>query len=1124
MAFQYDGTHTLSLPPMDPPSWRNNADETDFDRDRLRLGRELLRDFDEASFASVTPPDQDTDTLGSVDVGEDANATSTKRISPHVPIRVPSGPPGAMLLQTPSFDSKLMRDNFVDFTMAMDGADNSDADSYEIGRLNRAGGREVSFMMDHSTDFFSIGGVSGGSSVNKIESRKRPGTRLDDNKRSNSLANNGKNSRTAKMRAQDRSLGSPVPKSSFANLNFEPPAVTPKRATGGRSRVPSDGSEGPSKITDFVSNSGSGGSRASRLANHGSSNYRDLEEDALSNTRNTRRAPRYQHSNSSSLGSVRRSRQEEITGDVPAILAKTRKSSSNAIPKAFKSTNDFLKELGLDGHTRTIDLRNRLEELKDVGPPTKKSAEAQSPPRHSNDAESLFLIPSVPDMTELFSMNDATRFSAKKGAATKTHMPIGSIPIPHDTRALLTAMRLLQEKVENLEGNKASNEQKCVKLRSELQQAEYKYQQEMRRARLAEEEMRKRGLADSTFGGSEDGDMEERQKEKARVEWMMQKLSMCIGNHCLSVVLTVYKELESSINNLQDKIVHIQQKLDTSKIALRNMQEERNAAINSVAAAIAANEDLRAANLGLQDQLELAQQHIKETEERGVRQRDENRAREDKLRQRTRKARETAAVTAQAMKEAARRDGDAQKAVEREEALKRRQKKELERQERARFAQQHAEEEQEELRRLETKWEFDRRVEEELRSIRPDLFIGRQEPFTVPSFPTPHPRTIVEVAGKQRVIAVPKSRKAKAGAPVIDISDVEISTERYVPERNREQRQHLPQTGSNTVAAVSSPSTGGDSTVSISPEEVRRIAREINNERKKRKAAAAAEKVRLEEEQRQQSEGSQRGGGLKQVSGELPPAPAVQVVEPAVESAAPAAQAEQQKSKGLRVLKTVTTYVLESDATEVVNLESEINGSFAEALKNARTAQSVQLAPQIAPQTVPQTVPQAAASAPAVIQPVQEPVLQDIAVGAPREAAPSVPTPVEIAAAIPLPRSDTPAPRPASARVTQVAFAPASAVLLEEQHIDEDHDVRQCTVCVRFAELRRKEEEMERENPLRDIDNSCLFPAPELEPASQRPVREGFEEEATLRPSVNPKVQLERVVRQLKDEFRHLKM
>jgi hypothetical protein len=89
-----------------------------------------------------------------------------------------------------------------------------------------------------------------------------------------------------------------------------------------------------------------------------------------------------------------------------------------------------------------------------------------------------------------------------------------------------------------------------------------------------------------------------------------------------------------------------------------------------------------------------------------------------------------------------------------------------------------------------------------------------------------------------------------------------------------------------------------------------------------------------------------------------------------------------------------------------------------------------------------------------------------------------------------------------------------------------EHDPESCTVCKRIQQLRQKEQEHKMANPLADIDNSMAFPAPPLEPVSTR--RPGntrsYEEEATPRPSQAPKTQLSKVVRQLQDEFAHIKL
>jgi hypothetical protein len=562
--------------------------------------------------------------------------------------------------------------------------------------------------------------------------------------------------------------------------------------------------------------------------------------------------------------------------------------------------------------------------------------------------------------------------------------------------------------------------------------------------------------------------------------------------------------LESTITNLRGDLEQIKEELQNTKIALRNMQEERNAHVNAVAIAIATNEDLKAANVNLHDQLEQMEQEMRQAEKRTAYQREEYKSREDRLRQHAREARQAAVTVEEAMKKADRRDDDAQEAADREAAFRLHKEDEREREEMERFMREQAKEEREEQRRLEAKWEFDRRVEDELQRIRPDLFVGGSEPIEIPSVHAPRKAT-VEVEGKKRVIAMPRSRRTNVFA---ETSEVEIAPE---PKGKEKERIPQPQVGRRTPKLaeweVVMPGPSGDAfdntTMSITPEEVRRIAKEINAERKKRKATQAAEKAKQEEELQQELRRQREEARRAE--------PAQQKISPAeVPAVQTASSAESAPKKNRKVLKVV--YLMDGDTTEIRNLEQEIEG-----LKVRDTAES-------SPPDIREREP--------VQQPVQELGQELVIEGSQSEVETSTetkptPTAEEVAEEATTPVSGS---KSASASVPRVAFQepvePSLPVHVHPMidHASESHDPRECTVCVRYDDLRRREEEIARENPLKDIDHSCLFPAPELEPVSKRQNSERFEEEATLRPSVNPQTQLERVVRQLKDEFRHLKL
>lgn len=486
-------------------SWHDaNSKASALDEDYRRLTDAVNRDM--AGLSDITgSAREDTDTMGSFDISNDALGHSTRKLD-------------MLPMQTPTINSRMMKDNFANFTYAHEGDDTAATSiaSYEIGRGHANDNSIALDSMDMSSKQpFSIGG-QGPKKPNRRTGLGRLGSMSSDTSdllRSRA-SNNGK-----------EQLGSPTRKSgTFPNIDFSPKA-TPKRTA--KTRLSSGGSAGSGgKITELVSNSGSGGSR-SKAANR----EPRIEEDAFSDAGSVTGRSRAANSRFTNMRSRKTSvgnnasghpptRMEELTDDIAFIPPKMRKTnSSGSVPNRFKSTGDFLKELGLTERTSTLTMQQRLKALKDPGSTRRQPTRFDPTPA----AEPSFVIPQIPDMTELFS-GDATRFSMKRGAA-ETHKPIDSIPIPQDERAVLAAMRLLQEKVLALEGSKASTEQRCLRLEKELRKAEAKFQQEQRRADLVEEELTRRHEGNSAFGGRDNGDANERHRAKESLQLQMEKLS-----------------------------------------------------------------------------------------------------------------------------------------------------------------------------------------------------------------------------------------------------------------------------------------------------------------------------------------------------------------------------------------------------------------------------------------------------------------------------------------------------------------------------------------------------------------------------------------------------------------------
>lgn len=523
--------------------------------DRLRLGRELVRDFGPDTFSTNSSrggngSNNDTETLGSFDIARDARGMSARKAD--------------MLQHSPTIDSQLFAQDFADFTMP--GRDEQEiTDSLEMGR---AGDNSVGMK---SGDFssrvpFSIGGGSGRKRERKLSSFFTAVASPDAGERLQSISSTHSDPSEYLRPSQRRPItdnrqkgkaksGPPQEtrqtEGSLSGFDFSQFELsTPKNNPRGRSRLgaAASGGTGVSKITDFVSNSGSGGSR-SRFQGAQVGGLRDDHGDTASDAGSvsgrarsisTRFGPSKQRqasSGSTVVGSTRNARgatkDDELTGDVPAIVAKARRgggaAAEKAIPKSFKSTDAFLHELGLDGHTTTTDMKARLDNLKDVDP-----GRAPGLYRHADEATTLntqqsFLLPQMSDLSELISGHpgDATRFSRKRasGYGSKTHRPLGSIPVPHDERAILMAMKLLQDKVADLEGSKAEAERECLKLEFELRRTEARILQEQQKTKAAEEGLARKRSGDSAFGGSNDGDAEERVREKLKLEHQMERLS-----------------------------------------------------------------------------------------------------------------------------------------------------------------------------------------------------------------------------------------------------------------------------------------------------------------------------------------------------------------------------------------------------------------------------------------------------------------------------------------------------------------------------------------------------------------------------------------------------------------------
>ncbi|KAI9815968.1 MAG: hypothetical protein M1827_001960 [Pycnora praestabilis] len=200
-----------------------------------------------------------------------------------------------------------------------------------------------------------------------------------------------------------------------------------------------------------------------------------------------------------------------------------------------------------------------------------------------NGTQQSIMLPDLPNLSELVSgvYQDGTpvfsrsrsRFTSathnhEQASRKPEHLPIESIPVPGDERAIFVSLRLLQDKVAELETSKADAEKKILDLNSE--------NDEMKTERRARERTRRRdsalGMAD---GGSDEGDG----WSLSRANWTGEKT-----------------KLESRVRSLQDRLDATSRKFSVSEIAVKNLTKERDAVIAQLGVVYYDTEEVKGEN------------------------------------------------------------------------------------------------------------------------------------------------------------------------------------------------------------------------------------------------------------------------------------------------------------------------------------------------------------------------------------------------------------------------------------------------------------------------------------------------------------------------------------------------
>ncbi|MCJ1393956.1 hypothetical protein MMC18_006833 [Xylographa bjoerkii] len=211
-------------------------------------------------------------------------------------------------------------------------------------------------------------------------------------------------------------------------------------------------------------------------------------------------------------------------------------------------------------------------------------------PQHNNatlssgnpGTEQSFILPDMPNISELVSgifqdgtpvfsrhsKSRASRFaSAAQSQGGYEYVEVAGIPVPEDEQAIFVSLRLLQDKVADLENAKAEAEATVQELQDKNQVLE-RERQETKRFRRSDSAL---GTTDGSDGAEDLG--------RGQRKWIIEKT-----------------RLESTIRTLQEQANIASHKNSVSEITIRNLTQERDTVVSQLGVAYLTTEQLKLEN------------------------------------------------------------------------------------------------------------------------------------------------------------------------------------------------------------------------------------------------------------------------------------------------------------------------------------------------------------------------------------------------------------------------------------------------------------------------------------------------------------------------------------------------
>lgn len=277
---------------------------------------------------------------------------------------------------------------------------------------------------------------------------------------------------------------------------------------------------------------------------------------------------------------------------------KTRQpTASDGMPERFSSAKDFMQSVSQAKGAHQQHAEGQ--------------ANVTTTSTNNGGTQQSFMLPDMPNLSELISgvyedgtpvfahhsKAKASRFvSGSQGRhsqldAQTDYAVVGEIPVPADEQAIFLSLKLLQDRVAEMETNRAEAE----KTIQELQQMNWALEAE-------KSDRGRRERCDSALGMTVGGSEAAEHVGRSQRKWIIEKSRQC----SLRIIIPSFADcctgLEAAVRGLQDRADAADRKVSISEITIRNITQDRDSAVSQLGVAYYTTEELKRENVALKEE------------------------------------------------------------------------------------------------------------------------------------------------------------------------------------------------------------------------------------------------------------------------------------------------------------------------------------------------------------------------------------------------------------------------------------------------------------------------------------------------------------------------------------------